>query len=707
MTIKNEVLIRMYTVLVFVVVFALFIFVRAIRISVTEGEIWRERGKEKYVQVRSIEADRGNILAADGSLLATSLPFFDIAFDPNSSGMAPGDFDKHIDSLAYCISTFVDPSLTEGAYKDYLDSLREAGKQYVRIKSNASFEEMLKIQEFPLFNQGQYRGGFIATPKYRRDRPFGLLAHRTIGYVREGSKPVGLEGYFDETLAGEAGQQLMIRVDDGLWKPINDLAKIEPRSGKDIVTTIDVDLQDITEQALYSAVLDHEADHGVAILMEVETGAIRAIANIGKTRDGDLWETYNHAVGSATEPGSTFKLASIMALLEGGYVNLEDSLDLEKGKTAFYEETMLDASAHMLDSTSVRRAFEISSNVGIAKLVQQHFGDGEKAEEYVNLIRSFHLDQPTGIEIQGEAIPYVKEPYSQDDSWSGTTLPWMSIGYEVMITPLQLLAFYNAVANGGIMVKPYLVSEVQEYGQTLEQFPIQVLSKKIASKKTIAQARELLEGVVLNGTARGYRTEKYNFAGKTGTAQLNYQRLKDRTRVGGYQASFAGYFPAENPKYSCIVLISNPRKGGIYGSDVALPVFRGIADNVFLSRPDMFPVLNDMPKGVLASNKMPDQDVGRWSDFEQALTALNVPYDPGSPAEFGVLLTDSVSLNIERRTIPEDRVPNVVGMGLRDALYILENRGLKVEVSGYGKVRQQSIKPGTRLRGQTIRLRLG
>jgi cell division protein FtsI (penicillin-binding protein 3) len=706
MTIRNEMLYRLYGVLGVVVLVAAAIFGKAIQIAVVDGEKWRERGKSKYVQFRTIEADRGNILAADGSLLATSLPYFDLAFDPNSSGMTPTDFNNNIDSLAYCLATQVDPSYTPGGYRDYLVQKREEGSQYVMLKRNVSFAEMLKIRKFPLFNLGQFRGGMIVMPKYRRERPFGLLAHRTIGYVREGIKPVGLEGYFNDVLSGEEGRQLMMRVEEDVWKPIEDLAKIEPKSGLDVRTTIDVDIQDITEEALYMAVDQHEADHGVAIVMEVETGAIKAIANLGRTRNGELWETYNHAIGSAIEPGSTFKLATILALLESGAVDLQDSINLEQGRVDFYEEEMVDAVAHGLDSTTVQRAFELSSNVGMAKLVQQHFGEGQNAGAFIKLLKQFNLHVKTGIEIEGEAMPYLKEAYSQDDDWSGTTLPWMSTGYEVMLTPLQLLAFYNAVANDGMLMKPYLVSSFEQYGQLQERFPPTVVKRKIASRKSIEQAQFLLRRVVEEGTAKKLNTDEYAFSGKTGTAQLNYKRLKDRTRVGGYQASFVGYFPSEKPKYSCIVVINDPKRKGIYGGEVALPVFRRIADKIYATKLELQPPLNDVAQPLPVKQTLPDWDAGDREEIGYLLSSFGLPFEDLSETNMAMVRAEKDTLSIYNRPLPEDRIPNVTGMGLRDALYALENLGLKVEVRGYGKVIKQSIKPGTPLRGQTIYLRL-
>ncbi len=707
MNIKNEVLIRVYVVLFFVVLTGLILMVQTVKIGVIEGDKWSERGKSLYVEYKPVEAERGNILAEDGSLLATSLPFFEIRFDPNSTGMQAEDFDANIDSLAYCLATFVDNSYTVGGMRDHLITERDLGARNVLIKRNANYLEKEMMSKFPLFSKGQFKGGFIVSPRPERVHPFKQLGYRTIGYVKEGHNPVGLEGFFDETLAGEAGKQLMFRAPNNTWIPVNDLTEIEPRRGDDIVTTLDVNLQDITHEALLRGLKYHNADHGTAVLMEVETGAIKAISNIGKTDQG-WFEIYNYAIGAATEPGSTYKLASILALLEDGYIDLEDSIDIEKGKTMFYEEEMLDASktSFDLDTITVRMAFEISSNVGIAKLVQRYYGDPHKEAKFIKRLKDMRLNLPVNIEIKGEASPYVKEAHSEEDDWSGITLPWMSIGYEVTITPLQLLNLYNTVANNGVMMKPYLVSEIRHFDETIEQFKPTVVKRKIASKSTIKKAQELLLGVVERGTAYKLKTTNYQFAGKTGTAQINYRRFNLRQANLRYQASFAGYFPAENPKYSCIIVITNPRENGFYGGDVAGPVFREIADKCFATRIELHDALNKEAKPILANKKLPDFDAGLKQDLEKVLKNVNLKYNSEAETKWAIIHAENDTLNLQNRNISDDVVPVVTGMGLRDALYILENRGLKVVVSGSGKVRNQSILAGTKIRGQTIRLTL-
>jgi len=716
MDIKNEVLYRVYFLLFGIVIpVAVLLVYRTVYISYWEGDRWRERGENLYLDYRPVEAERGNILAEDGSLLATSIPYFDIYMDPNSTGMTEEDFMANLDSLAWCIAHYVDDTFTPGGFRQFLLEQREAGVRYLPIKRQVSYSEKRFIEQFPLFNLGRMRGGFIAQKRSERKRPFGLLAQRTIGYVRDGAKPVGLEGSFDRVLGGNPGQQLMVRVDRGndIWVPVDDLTEVEPLSGDDIQTTIDINLQDITEEALLRAMNYHDAEWGTAILMEVKTGAVKAIANLGRTSEG-WWETYNHAIGSAIEPGSTFKLASVMALLEDEFADLDAVVDIEGGKTRFYDEELVDASSYLeeLDTITLKDAFKLSSNVGISKLVVQHYGDRteeneEGAARFIERLKGFNLNLPTGIQIDGEANPYIKEAYSEEDQWSGTTLPWMSIGYEVRLTPLQMLNFYNTVANDGRMMQPYLVSQVQRFGETVKTFKPTIIRQRIAGKETIAKARELLEAVVEDGTAKGLSTPRYRFAGKTGTAQIDYRRGQRSTYIGGYQASFAGYFPADDPVYSCVVVIYDPGKNGFYGADVAGPVFREIADKCFASKLELHQAFNRDPRPKLAQEQLPDYDVGQADDIRQVLEYLGLPYYGEPATDVAVLRARSDSLLLYYRDFEARRVPNVVGMGLRDALYVLENMGLQVEISGVGKVKRQSIKPGTQVEGQLIRIDLG
>lgn len=729
--IKNEILLRVYIVLGVFVLAAMFILFRAAKISFQQGDELRAYGKN-YIREQPVQAERGNILTEGGELLATSLPVFDIAFDPNSRGMTQENFSLNIDSLAAQLADHIDLPFTSGGLRDYLKQKREEAlvyneepeniavslgeyfrkkradsTQYVTIKRGVSLTEKEQISQYPLFRDGQFRGGFIATPRFIRDRPYNLLARRTIGYIREDITPIGLEGKFDKELSGEERIQVVRLVDpvEELWIPVDGFDAIQLERGNDIITTIDIDLQEVTEKALLRALNHHDADWGTAVVMEVKTGKVRAIANLGRTDNG-WWETYNYAIGRSIEPGSVFKLASIMALLEDEFVQLEDSVSLNKGIVKYYDEEMRDSYRHNLDSSTVRTAFEISSNVGISSLITHFYGRSGKEQAFVDRLKDFKLNLPTSVEINGEPRPYIKEAGDNSQNWSGTTLPWMSIGYELELTPLQILNFYNTVANNGIMMKPYLVARIQHHGEVQKEFKPTILSTNIASRKTIAQAQELLEGVVLRGTAKSLRTNNYNFAGKTGTAQVGYQRKGNSTSIKGHQASFAGYFPAEKPIYSCIVVVNKPRQNGIYGAQVAGPVFREIADKAFAFKVNLHDPINDSI-AVLASNQLPDMSIGETGDMDFLLNHFQLPHYGKAGSNWTVWkATDSSAIKVMTKRLKPGVVPNVIGLGLRDALYILENAGLKTKVVGVGKVQQQSISPGTSLRGQDITIRL-
>jgi cell division protein FtsI (penicillin-binding protein 3) len=720
LNIKNEVLVRVYLVAGLIVMVALAIFMRLYQLSIIDAAKWNELAKKQYVKMVDVRADRGNILADDGSLLATSLPFFNIHFDAKAEGLTDEVFNQNLDSLAWLLATNVNKEFTPGAYRDWLISLRMAersapGIRYMPIATNVAYTKMLQIKDFPLFRLGRHKGGLIVEQMPKRERPFKILAQRTIGYVRDGALPVGLEGSYDNVLGGSLGKQMMLRVPGDIYIPINDLAEIEPSSGNDIVTTLDINIQDATENALLKACERHNADHGTAIVMEVKTGKIRSIANIGRTPEG-WWETYNYGVGQRVEPGSMFKLASFMAMLEDGYIDdFSEKVAVHKGKMKFYDEELVDAEPHGLDTMTMQQVFAKSSNVGTASLVTRHYGTGKKAIEFVDRLKQFGLHMATGIDVDGEEEPIVKDAFDKKAGWSGTSLPWMSIGYELLLTPLQMLQFYNTVANDGKMMKPYLVQRVEQYGEVVREFNPIVVKKSIASKNTIKKAKMLLETVVDSayGTAHRIQAPNYKIAGKTGTAQLNYHKYKVSAGLR-HQAAFCGYFPAENPIYSCIVVISEPKQGGYHGAEVAAPVFRAIADKCYAMKGELHPAVNVDKKPQLATTALPSIDAGTQEDVKDALKWLKMDwYEPYAGTGFFsksdkqtspwvVLKAQHDTLSMLNRAIPDKSVPSVVGMGLKDAIFLLENRGCRVRADGVGKVKKQSIAPGSTANGQTV-----
>lgn len=702
---KNEVLVRVYAVTAVVILIAFVIFLKAFTLVTREGERWRKEADKRYIQNREVPGERGNILADDGSLLATSIPYFEVRMDFAADGLKKEKFVKEMDSLAYYLSSYLTPQLNNfDEWRTYLWQHFRSESRYEMIAKDLTADQINVVKTFPIFRGGR-SNGFVSIRSNRREHPFKMLGLRTLGYTKDDLK-VGLEGSYDKDLSGGKENVPMIKAGNDVWIPLQDLTDIEPRNGDDIVTTLDINTQDITQSALIRTCELHQAEHACAIVMEVKTGKIKAISNVSRTKDG-WWEDYNHAVVTRIEPGSTFKLASMLALLEEKAVRLSDTVDIEGGRKQYFEEVLEDHERTSKRLITVKEAFSASSNVGISKLVFNYFND--KRGTYIQHLKDFYLTTPTGIDLEGEPSPYIKNPDNASDQWSGTTLPWMSVGYELQITPLQLLTFYNAVANNGTMMKPYLVSEIRRYGSTVKTFKQKVVKEKIASQEALSQARELLESVIELPIGTGFplRTSQYRFAGKTGTAQLNYSKEKGKVHKGGYQGAFAGYFPAENPIYSCIVVVSKP-KTGFYGGVVAAPVFREIADKMMASNVALSEPMNERGKPVPSPALLPD-DVGYKTDLLKMLQNVGLRHEiyGTKEDEWAFLRARSDTLNVlPRQTMSKKMVPSVVGMGLKDALYILENRGLRVSFSGHGKVVTQSLTPGSATVGQTISIKL-
>lgn len=668
-------------------VFALSIVARVAQIQFLEGEKWKSKAETQTTSFITIEAVRGNIFASDGSLLATSKPIYEVRWDAAIPSLTDEYFNEHIGKLSQQMARlFQDKSAT--VYARELTQARNNKSQYHLIKRKIDYKQLKALREFEIFNKGRYRGGLIIHQRNKRAKPFKQLASRTIGYDREDYR-VGLEGAYSKELSGVVGKRLMQKIAGGNLKPLNDVNEVEPEDGSDLITTIDINIQDVAEHALLTQLEKHGAHHGCAVLMEVETGNIKAIANLTVQENGTYAETYNYAIGSPTEPGSTFKLASMLCLLEDGHVELTDSVDIEGGIKKYYDRTMRDSKTGVYNKITVAKAFEISSNVGISKLVNQYYR--ENPAQFVKRLKAMKLDQPLGLEIKGEGQPSIASP--DDAAWSGISLPWMSIGYEVLQTPLQILTLYNAVANNGKMVKPKMVQAIKKRGKIEKEFPTVVIQDKICSQSTIDNLKVLLEGVVDHGTASNLKHANYKIAGKTGTAQIakdgNYQR--DKT----YQASFVGYFPAEKPRYTCIVVIDSPTSSVYYGNLVAGPIFKEISDKVYSTQIKMHEEVTTDP--ALANSLIPVSKVSEKADLVTAFKKLNIQAEVKDPdAKWAVAQSFSDSVEITEREVIENLVPRVVGMGAMDALFLLENAGLKVNMVGSGVVRQQSIIPGTR-----------
>jgi len=699
---KKDIFSRVYLIYGMICLFAFIIIGQAINLQFIQGNKWREKEETLTRKFRDIDAVRGNIYATDGSLLATSIPKYEVRFDANTDALTDKYFSDNVDSLAYGLSVIFKDK-TQQKYAQELKTARQKNKRYHLIKRNIKFTELKQLKKLPIFKRGRFKGGFIYTQQNKRIKPFKVLAARTIGYQREGVQPVGLEGAYAKELAGVKGQRLEQKIAGGVWMPIGEGSEIEPEDGSDIYTTIDVNIQDVAENALLNQLETHQADHGCVALMEVQTGEMKAIANLKRNEDGTYYESYNYVVGESTEPGSTFKLASLMAAFENGYLDLEDMVDTEDGTTKFYDLVMRDSHKGGYGKISLKEAFIKSSNVAISKEINRVYTG--KPQEFVETIRKMHLDEKTGVELAGEGSPLIKN--TDNETWSGVSLPWMSIGYEVQMTPLQILTFYNAVANDGRMVKPKFVKEIRKRGELIKEFETQTIDKTICSEKTIKMAKEMLEGVVEKGTGRNLKNTVYKIAGKTGTAQIANDKYGYRyeSKVS-HQASFVGYFPADNPKYTCIVVVNAPSQNVYYGNLVAGPIFKEVADKVYANSIQIHEEVKT--KEHLATSRIPYAKDGYYKDLSKIYTKLNIKTEEAEvKPEWVKVSTGKEAIKMYTKKIAPIYVPNVVGMSIKDAMFILENRGIQVKFNGVGMVKQQSITPGEKIiKGNTIILEL-
>lgn len=698
MEVKRDILWRVYLSFLGIVLFSLFILGKAVYIQQVQGPQWIAMAQKQQQRIIDIDADRGTIYSEDGSMLSTSIPFFDIYIDFGAEGLQEKNgkrFRDNLDSLSIGLASLFPESTTQEYKRKLQQGFRKKDRYYL-LKRNISFQQFKTLRGLPLVRQGKNKSGFIAEVKNKRLNPFGLLANRTIGLSREfvGSDGktrntnVGLEMTYDSALKGETGKRLVRFLAGGVYVPVEG-AEVEPEHGKDVITTLDVNIQDIAENALLNMMQENECVHGTCIVMEVKTGKIKAIANLGRNKDGNYWEDLNYAI-QRSEPGSTFKLATMLALLEDKKVNLNTQVNLEKGSWKVFNRTVYDSEQHGREQVTVKQAFEYSSNVGMAKLVMAHYGNDPLA--FISHLNKLHFNTKSGISLVGESDPSVKTPKSR--TWSKTSLPWMSFGYEVAVSPLQTLMLYNSVANDGKMMRPYLVNSIVRSGQTVQQFNPEVMEESICSPETLKALRQSLEGVCSEEGGTGYKLFQgslYKVAGKTGTALVANGNRGYSDHI--YQSSFAGYFPANNPKYSCIVVIRNkPFAKKFYGASVAGPVFKEIADKLYA-------LDTDKKDKVSPDQLVPDSSnyyyAGNYQDMVQVMDVMKLTYkDSAGKSEYSRMYAVDNKPVLNRQQVAKKEMPDVRGMGLKDALYLLEDIGLNVKVRGRGKVSTQSVSPG-------------
>ena len=627
-----------------------------VRIEFIDGEKYRRLAEEGTVKTFEIPANRGNVYTSDGSLLATSITKYDIRMDAVT--VSDANFEQGINGLSVSLSEVLGKS--SSYYENKIRKARVNKNRYLFITRNLNYNDYQKYKEFPIFNLGTYGGGFIVEQRTVREHPIGKIAERAVGYDDYRGR-VGIEGSFYEYLRGKSGQRLKQKIAKGQWKPLNDNNEIEPIDGRDIITTIDLNIQDIAHHTLLQQLEKFEADHGSVVVMETKTGEIRAISNLGRTSKGTYYEQRNYAVYESHEPGSTFKLMSMIVALEDKVIDTSTIVDTENGVITFYKRKVRDSHYGGYGKISAARVLEVSSNVGIVKIINDNYGDNP--EKFVQGLRRMSIGKKIGLPIKGEGSPIIPDPKNKK-VWNGLSLPWMAYGYGVSLTPLQTLTFYNAIANNGVMVKPRFVKEIRTQNNVVTKFENEIINPQVCSQQTIDYVKEMMSNVVKRGTAENIYDKNFSMAGKTGTCQTDY--WKGETQ---YISSFAGYFPAENPKYSCIVVIHKPNKKiGYYGNIVAAPVFKKIAHKIYSDTP-----VQDKVK------------------LQSQFAMVNTKYD-----------NYYKMANTAYKTVPN--VKNMPGM---DAVSLLENMGFIVNFKGFGKVKSQSIQPGDELkRGEIITLEL-
>ena len=657
---NKNIILRIYIVGAVIFFMALAIVVKITNIQWVEGDSLRKLANKHSIKNFVIPANKGNIYSADGSLLATSIPNYNIRFDaiaPNAK-----DFHKYIKPLSDSLAVlFNKPS---NYFQLELTRARTSGNRFYLLARDLSYTEYIKIKQFPLFKLGIYRGGIIVEQEVVRKHPIGEIASRTIGYERITPEGLpdgkGIEWAFRKYLNGKDGKVLKQKIAKGQWKPIRDVNEVEPQDGYDIISTLDVYIQDIAHHALMDQLIKYKADHGCVVVMETKTGYVKAISNLGKIAEETYAETTNYAIAESHEPGSTYKLADLMTLLEDKKVDTSAVYNTNGGVIMYFGKKVVDSHEGGYGSISLAQGFEKSSNTVMVQAVYNNYKNDPS--KFVNHLNAYGLNSRLGLPFQGEGKPYIPQP--TDKTWSNLSLPWMAFGYGVSITPLQTLTYYNAVANNGEMVKPQFVSEIKEWNNTIKKFDKQVINPKICSQETILKLKAVLENVVKRGTASKLYSKDFSMAGKTGTAQANYGTNGGADKH--YISSFVGYFPADLPKYSCIVVVHNPdsSNNNYYGADVAGPVFKRIAQKIFTDSPT-----KNIVKNLELKNSNQEKN---YSDY--------------------------YTKSQENKNV----IPNLKGMSGMDAVAILGNLKVKVKVIGVGKVKRQSLNPGQAIKSDTI-----
>lgn len=663
----------------------------------TDGATLRDLSDKYSYRTEIVEGARGNIYSDDGRLLAISIPYYELRMDMAAGGLSEQRFFDKVDSLSTCLSDFFGDKTPEEYRKELLDAHTARKRFHLITRRKVNFLELQTIRRFPLFRLGANRGGFMAIESNRRVNPHGELARRTLGFVNQWGVKLGIEGGFDNYLKGEPGQMLKQKISGNFWTPIASDRNIDPIDGYDVVSTLNIEMQDMVQSALREWIVEVEADWGCVAVMEVQTGDIKALSNVTRRSDGTLVEDYNYVIGMSMEPGSTFKLAGLIALLDDAHMPLSTPIETGNGVEQIGPVRVVDSHIGGFGRLTLQQVFEKSSNIGMAKAVNRAYGS--QPAKFVNALNRIGIHKPLDLQLAGEAKPLIKHPAIRN-GWDGTTLTMMSYGYALRLAPIHTLTLFNAVANDGVMVKPMFVRELRQYDKTVLRFPTDTLNPAICSKTALRGVQRAMEGAVTNGTGRLLLNPKYRVAAKTGTAQVAIGRHGYVSRSGGrhYLGSIAGYLPADRPKYSIVVALktyhSENSQKTYYGGSLAGPLFKTVADRVFSMH---YNVTNRVVTRPQSFDPMLNALSGSATALDSLLRELRVTGTPRLPYE-GRAAIDSggrVVVSHPVSVTSDSGVPDFRGLTLIEALERAESSGLKPKFEGMGTVRSQSLSPGT------------
>ncbi len=701
MEIKRDILWRVYLSFIGITVLSLVVLGRAFYIQNVQGDYWRGISDSLHQKFVELDAERGTIYSEDGEMLSTSIPFFDIYIDFGAEGLRDKNgkrFRENVDSFSIALAKFFKDKTTSEYKKELKEGYNEKNR-YFLLKKGLSFEQFKEFRGFPLVRLGRNKSGVIAEVKTKRLNPFGLLAKRTIGLARENAQNVGLERTYDTLLKGTTGKRLVRFIAGGAAVPVEGY-EIDPENGKDVITTLDVSIQDIVENSLMKMMVQSESQYGTCIVMETKTGKIKAIANLGKGSNNTYDENLNFAL-QTNEPGSTIKLATLLAVLDHGSSKITDYVEVGSTGNAYVGvRNINDAERAPKPVLTVREAFAHSSNVGMAKLAYKAFANNP--DEFKKYLHRYHLDRKVDVGLVGEERPVL--PRWKRNKEGLHAMLTMSFGYAIEVSPLHTLMLYNAIANNGKMVRPYLVNSIKENGIPVKEFEPEVIDENICKPQVIAAAKQCMEAVVTEGTGKPvFAGVPFPIAGKTGTAHVAGGNVKYYDGV--YQASFVGYFPANQPEYTCIVVIkTKPHAALHYGGQLAAPVFKEVATKLYanyVQRKNVKPV-------PFVSDSSYNTYAGYTEDVKNILSTVNVRYvDSSAQKLWSLMYTNPNKPVLKADPVSKKIIPDVRNMTLKDALYVLENLNVKVVAKGRGKVVAQDILPGTRVtKNQSITILL-